>query len=105
MLLSLVKHRLPSPRRAASQPERTRVGRPPARRSLWPDAAGAQHRRVPFDPALGDVENLNKLVEQLLVVAEHMPALKAGIERPHETVGAHAAHSRSTARASTSKPM
>ena len=86
--------RLPSPRRALSQPaprdvqSAPRVGRSPARRGAWPDIAAAEHRRVPFDPAGTDVANLNKLVEQVEADGEHMAVLKAGIERLHETVTA-----------------
>ena len=85
------KVRLPSPRRATSEPDRVRVGRSPSRRSVWPSPAAAQHRHIPLDPSKSDVENLNKLVEQLSADAEHMLVLKGGIERLHETVGAEAA--------------
>ena len=83
--------RLPSPRRAASVPERARMGRSPSRRGCWPSADAAQHRHVPFDPAASDTANLNKLVEQVQSDGEHMAVLKAGIERLHETVEGQAA--------------
>ena len=60
-----VRHRLPSARRAASQPQRPRTGRSPARRSAWPDVSAAEHRQIPVDPAVGERENPNKLVEQV----------------------------------------
>ena len=85
------RSRLPSQRRAVSQPGGARAGRSPARRSAWPDAAAAQHRHVPFDPAASDAVNMNKLVEQVQSDGEHMAILKAGIERLHETVETQAA--------------
>ena len=72
------KVRLPSPRRASSEPDRARVGRSPSRRSVWPSPSAAQHRHIPLDPSVSDVANLNKLVEQLSADAEHMLVLKGG---------------------------
>ena len=88
--LTPLKHRLPSPRRAASQPERPRTGRSPARRSAWPDVSAAEHRQIPFDPAVSDADNPNKLAEQVKPDGGHVATLKAGIGRLHEAVEAHA---------------
>ena len=86
-----IRHRLPTGRRAVSQPGHSRTGRSPAPRSVWPDVTAAQHRRVAYDPSSSQESNLNKLADQVMFDGEHMAVLKAGIERLHETVEAQAA--------------